>query len=67
MIVRRNFVQGAFGMMAALPENAQEVPNSLGTDPPKLKAPSHARDCHMYIYDPVHFSFTPNPRVAPTR
>lgn len=67
MITRRNFFQGAIGMIAALPENAQEVPNSLGTDHPKLKAPSHACDCHMHIYDAVRVPFTPNPRVTPTR
>ena len=67
MITRRHFVQGGIGMIAALPESAQEVPNSLGIDHPKLKAPPHACDCHMHIYDPVRFPFTPNPRVAPTR
>src|SRR6476620_4085482 len=67
MITRRHFVQGGIGMIAALPENTQEVPNSLGTDHPKLKAPSHACDCHMHIYDAVRFPFTPNPRVTPTR
>ena len=27
------------------------VPNSAGTEPPKLKAPANACDCHMHIYD----------------
>jgi predicted TIM-barrel fold metal-dependent hydrolase len=67
MIARRNFVQGAIGMIAALPGDAQQVPNSLGTDHPKLKAPLHACDCHMHIYDPARFPFTANRRVAPTR
>ncbi len=31
---------------------AQTVPNSAGTDVPKLKAPANACDCHMHIYDP---------------
>ena len=28
------------------------VPNSSGTQPPKLKAPANAADCHIHIYDP---------------
>ncbi|HEV7801825.1 MAG TPA: amidohydrolase family protein [Burkholderiales bacterium] len=28
------------------------VPNSSGTEPPKLKAPANAADCHIHIYDP---------------
>jgi len=28
------------------------VPNSAGTERPKLKAPANAADCHMHIYDP---------------
>jgi hypothetical protein len=27
------------------------VPYSTGTEPPKLKAPADACDCHMHIYD----------------
>jgi D-galactarolactone isomerase len=30
---------------------AQPVPYSTGTEPPKLKAPADACDCHMHIYD----------------
>ena len=30
----------------------QSVPNSSGTAPPRLKAPSRAADCHIHIYDP---------------
>jgi len=30
---------------------AQQVPYSAGTEPPKLKAPANACDCHMHIYD----------------
>jgi predicted TIM-barrel fold metal-dependent hydrolase len=29
-----------------------QVPNSAGTEPPKLKAPVKAADCHIHIYDP---------------
>ena len=67
MIARRTLVRGAVAMITALPGRAQEVPNSVGTGHPKLKAPAHACDCHMHIYDPARFPFAPSPRVAPTR
>jgi D-galactarolactone isomerase len=34
---------------------AQTVPNSAGTETPKLKAPANACDCHMHIYDAARF------------
>jgi D-galactarolactone isomerase len=34
---------------------AQAVPNSAGTEAPKLKAPANACDCHMHIYDGARF------------
>lgn len=73
MIARRAFVKG--GSMAAIaiaasgvhvkPGNAQQVTNSTGTAPPKLKAPANAADCHMHTYDPARFPMPPNPRKAP--
>jgi predicted TIM-barrel fold metal-dependent hydrolase len=34
-------------------DNVQhKVPNSSGTNAPKLKAPANAADCHIHIYDP---------------
>jgi predicted TIM-barrel fold metal-dependent hydrolase len=42
------------------------VPNSSGSEPPELKAPEHAADCHMHIYDHARFAMPPNPRPAPT-
>ena len=30
----------------------QAVPNSSGTEPPRLKAPRNSADCHIHIYDP---------------
>ena len=46
------------------------VPNSVGTEPPKLKAPANACDCHHHIYDAARFApkasgglFQPNGRV----
>ncbi len=74
MIARRTFIKGA--SMAAITAttsglhvgqgHAQQVPNSAGTEPPKLKAPANAADCHMHIYDPARFPMPPNPRPAPT-
>ena len=73
MIARRTFIKGA--AMAAISatasgghvtqSHAQPVPNSAGTDQPKLKAPANAADCHMHIYDPARFPMPPNPRRAP--
>ena len=55
---RRTFVTGA-GVLAAAVATAPltarlaqaQVPFSSGTEPPKLKAPPHACDSHMHIYD----------------
>jgi D-galactarolactone isomerase len=44
---------------------AQQVPNSSGTAPPKLKAPANACDCHHHIYDPARFAMVPTPGRAP--
>ena len=30
---------------------SHDVPNSSGTEPPRLKAPKNAADCHIHIYD----------------
>jgi D-galactarolactone isomerase len=46
----------------------QQVPNSAGSAPPKLKAPANACDCHHHIYDAARFPLPPNPnprRPAP--
>src|SRR2546429_8975983 len=74
MIARRTFIKGA--SMAAITAttsgihvgqgHAQQVPNSVGIEPPKLKAPANAADCHMHTYDPARFPMPPNPRAAPT-
>ena len=74
MIERRTFIKGA--STAAITAtasgihvgqgHAQQVPNSVGIEPPKLKAPANAADCHMHTYDPARFPMPPNPRVAPT-
>jgi D-galactarolactone isomerase len=67
MIRRRSFIQGAIAAIAARPGTAQEVPNSVGASHPKVKAPPHASDCHIHIYDPAHFPFAPNSKSAPAR
>ena len=42
--------------MASQTRHTQEpVPNSAGTDLPKLEAPANACDCHMHIYDGARF------------
>jgi len=33
----------------------QPIPNSTGSERPKLKAPVNAADCHMHIYDGARF------------
>src|SRR5437762_1499827 len=60
-IARRMFVTGAAALAATgtfpmQDSRAQQaVPNSTGTEPPKLKAPPNAADCHMHIYDAARF------------
>jgi predicted TIM-barrel fold metal-dependent hydrolase len=44
--------------------NAEAAPWSAGTEPPKLKAPPNACDCHMHIYD-SRFPVAPNARLRP--
>ena len=58
MIARRDFLKGAsvaaMAAVSGLPASdvhAQTVPWSAGTEPPKLKAPADACDCHIHIYD----------------
>ncbi len=70
MIMRRTFIKGA--SIAALTaigvrqSHAQQVSNSAGTEPPKLKAPPNACDCHMHIYDPARFPMPPSKRQPPS-
>jgi len=54
---RRDVLKVASGMAAAsvltpsMHAQAQQVKYSMGTEPPKLKAPANATDCHHHIYD----------------
>src|ERR1044072_306759 len=54
---RRAFLAGAGAALAAgTPAQAQHaVPNSEGSEAPRLKAPANACDCHMHIYDAERF------------
>jgi predicted TIM-barrel fold metal-dependent hydrolase len=40
---------------AELADAQEAVPNSSGTERPKLKAPPQSCDCHQHIYDPARF------------
>jgi D-galactarolactone isomerase len=78
---RREFIKAASAMAVAVVVNnievgragAQEVPYSTGIEPPKVKAPANACDCHMHMYDskyPVDRTATlqpPDARVADYR
>jgi D-galactarolactone isomerase len=63
MIARRTFIKtvsimaiGASGSAISVGVGqAQQVPNSSGSEPAKLKAPAGACDCHHHIYDAVRF------------
>jgi D-galactarolactone isomerase len=63
MTARRTFIKTAsiaaigLGGSVVFPgaSNAQEVPNSSGAEPAKLKAPAGACDCHHHIYDAERF------------
>ena len=81
MIGRRTFLTQAGRMVLTVSSalelieesSAQDlVPNSAGTEKPKLKAPPLACDCHHHIYDtarfaPVQSGSIPNARVAEYR
>jgi D-galactarolactone isomerase len=57
-------VIAAGGLNASRGQMQQAVPWSAGTEPPKLKAPPNACDCHMHIYD-SRFPFAPNAKLRP--
>ena len=71
MIARRTLLKGATLAAAAAvtgipirPSSAQQVPYSAGTEPPKLKAPPNACDCHMHIYN-SRFPAAPDAALRP--
>src|SRR5262249_11314131 len=68
---RREFLKGAsVAAVAAVSglsvrnAHAEAVPFSSGTEPPKLKAPANACDCHMHIYD-ARFPIAPSATLKP--
>jgi D-galactarolactone isomerase len=71
-MLRREFLKGTAGAAAvvtiaglsARTVNAQAVPFSSGTEPPKTKAPPNACDCHMHIYD-ARFPVAPTATLKP--
>jgi D-galactarolactone isomerase len=70
MTTRRSFIKGASVLALAgttsgisvTESQAQQVPNSSGTELPKVKAPANTCDCHMHIFDTARF-----PPADPTR
>jgi D-galactarolactone isomerase len=71
VIARRGFLRAmgatvivASGSNASKGQTQQAVPWSAGTEPPKLKAPPNACDCHMHIYD-SRFPVAPNAKLRP--
>jgi D-galactarolactone isomerase len=56
-IERRIFLAGAGALaVSGMDAHAQHnVPNSTGSEAPKLKAPANACDCHVHIYDGERF------------
>ena len=57
-------VMAAGGFGASQGQTQQPAPWSSGTEPPKLKAPPNACDCHMHIYD-SRFPVAPNAKLRP--
>jgi predicted TIM-barrel fold metal-dependent hydrolase len=66
MIRRRTFLKSAALAISARIGEAQQVSNSSGTEPAKLRAPAGACDCHHHIYDAVRFPPTqPGGEIVP--
>jgi D-galactarolactone isomerase len=57
-------VMTAGGLDASMGQTRQTVPWSSGIEPPMLKAPPNACDCHMHIYD-SRFPVAPNAKLRP--
>src|ERR1700722_8370419 len=51
--------------ISVLVSESRPVPNSSGTEPAKLKAPTNACDCHMHIYDSRFPEPNPRPGLNP--
>jgi D-galactarolactone isomerase len=57
-------VMAAGGFGASQAQTHEPAPWSSGTEPPRLKAPPNACDCHMHIYD-SRFPVAPNAKIRP--
>ena len=57
-------VMAAGGFGASQGQTQQPAPWSSGTEPPELKAPPNACDCHMHIYD-SRFPVAPSAKLKP--
>ena len=71
MLARREFLKGAsvtaiagLSGLSVRTSQAQTVPYSAGTEPPKTKAPANACDCHMHIYN-SKFPIAPSATLKP--
>jgi D-galactarolactone isomerase len=71
MLARREFLKGASvaalaGLLglSARTSQAQTVPFSSGSEPPKTRAPANACDCHMHIYN-SKFPIAPSATLKP--
>src|SRR5262249_22071629 len=71
-MLRREFLKATAGVAAVAAvsglsvsnAHARTAPFSAGTEPPKLKAPANACDCHMHIYD-ARFPIAPSATLKP--
>lgn len=56
-IRRRTFLAGSAALVSSITsaQAQHSVPNSTGSEAPKLKAPVNACDCHMHVYDGDRF------------
>ena len=70
VIARRGFLRAmgatviVAGGLNSSSGQPQAVPWSSGTEPPNLKAPPNACDCHMHIYD-SRFPVAPDAKLRP--
>jgi predicted TIM-barrel fold metal-dependent hydrolase len=66
LIPRRTFLKSTALAISGRVGEAQQVPNSFGTEPAKLRAPAGACDCHHHIYDAIRFPPTqPGGEIVP--
>src|SRR3954452_22233055 len=64
MLVAASGAAAAGVLASSTGADAQPVKFSAGTEPPKLKAPPNATDCHHHIYD-ARFPADPTATLRP--